>query len=283
MHTEKLTFEHKELLYDRLKKIDTPVSEYSFANLYLFRKNHDYEVLFGEEIFIRGKTYDGSTYIMPTFDIMNKGVAYLKEILQEADFLFPIPEEWLGTFNGGEFEYSYSEDDTDYLYTTEKMSTFKGNMMHKKKNLLNQFMKLYEQKAYPLIETRMADAYSILDQWQEDMEVSREETDYYPCQEALKLYDALIICGGIYYVNKEPGGFIIGEEMNDETFALHFAKGKKKFKGLYQYMYNTFANMLPKKYQWMNFEQDLGKMELRIAKASYYPDVLVKKYRVKVK
>jgi hypothetical protein len=165
MRIEKLTFDRKELLYERLKKIDTPVSEYSFANLYLFRKNHDYEVLFDEEIFIRGKTYDGSTYIMPTFDIMNKGVAYLKEILKEADFLFPIPEEWLGTFNGGEFEYSYSEDDTDYLYTTEKMSTFKGNMMHKKKNLLNQFMKLYEQKAYPLIETRMADAYSILDQW----------------------------------------------------------------------------------------------------------------------
>ena len=283
MHIEKLTFDHKELLYERLKKIDTPVSEYSFANLYLFRKNHDYEVLFDEEIFIRGKTYDGSTYIMPTFDIMNKGVAYLKEILKEADILFPIPEEWLGTFNRGEFEYSYSEDDTDYLYTIEKMSTFKGNMMHKKKNLLHQFMKLYEPEAYPLIESRMADAYSILDQWQEDMEVSSEETDYYPCQEALKLYEDLIICGGIYYVNKEPGGFIIGEEMNDETFALHFAKGKRKFKGLYQYMYNTFANILPKKYKWMNFEQDLGKMELRIAKSSYVPDMMVKKYRVKCK
>jgi len=283
MHKEKLTFDHKEFLYERLRKIDTPVSEYSFANLYLFRGNHDYEVLFDEETFIRGKTYDGKTYIMPAFDIRNKDVAYLKEVMKEADLLFPIPEEWLAIFNGGGFEYSYSEDDTDYLYTIEKMSTFKGNMMHKKKNLLNQFMKLYSHEAYPLVETHMADAFTILDQWQEDMGVSREETDYYPCQEALKRYDDLVICGGIYYVDKEPGGFIIGEEMNEETFALHFAKGKRKFKGLYQYMYNTFANILPKKYKWMNFEQDLGKMELRIAKASYYPDLLVKKYRVKVK
>jgi hypothetical protein len=283
MHTERLTFDHKAFLYERLRKIDTPVAEYSFANLYLFRKNHDYEVLFDEETFIRGKTYDGKTYIMPAFDIRNMDVAYLKEVMKEADFLFPIPEEWLAIFNGGGFEYSYSEDDTDYLYTIEKMSTFKGNMMHKKKNLLNQFMKLYSHEAYPLVETHMADAYTILDQWQEDMGVSREETDYSPCQEALKRYDDLVICGGIYYVDKEPGGFIIGEEMNEETFALHFAKGKRKFKGLYQYMYNTFANILPKKYKWMNFEQDLGKMELRIAKASYYPDVLVKKYRVKVK
>jgi hypothetical protein len=283
MHKEKLTFDHKEFLYERLRKIDTPVSEYSFANLYLFRRNHDYEVLFDEETFIRGKTYDEKTYIMPAFDIRNKDVAYLKEVMKEADFLFPIPEEWLAIFNGGDFEYSYSEDDTDYLYTIEKMSTFKGNMMHKKKNLLNQFMKLYTHEAYPLVETHMADAYTILDQWQEDMGVSREETDYSPCQEALKRYDDLVICGGIYYVDKEPGGFIIGEEMNEETFALHFAKGKRKFKGLYQYMYNTFASILSKKYKWMNFEQDLGKMELRIAKASYYPDLLVKKYRVKYK
>ncbi|MCX5886589.1 MAG: phosphatidylglycerol lysyltransferase domain-containing protein [Proteobacteria bacterium] len=283
MRIEKLTFDHKELLYERLKKIDTPVSEYSFANLYLFRKNHDYEVVFDEEIFIRGKTYDGSTYLMPAFDVRNADVAYLKGMMKNADFFFPVSEEWLSVFTNGEFAYFYNENDTDYLYTVEKMCTFKGNKLHKKKNLLNQFMSLYEHDAYPLIETRMEDAYAILEQWQEDMGESREETDYYPCQEALKLYDDLIICGGIYYVNKEPGGFIIGEEMNDETFALHFAKGKKKFKGLYQYMYNTFANILPKNYQWMNFEQDLGKMELRIAKSSYVPDMMVKKYRVKCK
>jgi hypothetical protein len=33
----------------------------------------------------------------------------------------------------------------------------------------------------------------------------------------------------------------------------------------------------------MNFEQDLGKLELRIAKSSYVPDMMVKKYRVRIK
>jgi len=169
MHTEKLTFEHKELLYERLKKIDTPVSEYSFANLYLFRKNHDYEVVFDEEIFIRGKTYDGSTYLMPAFDVRNADVAYLKGMMKNADFFFPVSEEWLTVFTNGEFAYFYNDNDTDYLYTVEKMCTYKGNKLHKKKNLLKQFMALYEQEAYPLIETRMGDAYAILDQWQEDM------------------------------------------------------------------------------------------------------------------
>ena len=82
MRVEKLGLEHKELLYEQLRRVNTPVSEYSFANLYLFRGNHDYEVLFDEEIFIRGKSYDGKTYIMPTFDIRRKDIAYLKKIMK---------------------------------------------------------------------------------------------------------------------------------------------------------------------------------------------------------
>ena len=58
------------------------------------------------------------------------------------------------------------------------------------------------------------------------------------------------------------------------------AKGKKKFKGMYQYMFNHFAGMLPKKYAFLNFEQDMGKLALRIAKSSYHPDQVIKKYRV---
>jgi len=91
-----------------------------------------------------------------------------------------------------------------------------------------------------------------------------------------------VLCGGIYYVEGEPAGFIIGEEINDTTFALHFAKGRRKFKGIYQYMYNQFANILPKKYTHVNFEQDMGNLALKIAKASYHPERMVRKYRVRL-
>ena len=45
-------------------------------------------------------------------------------------------------------------------------------------------------------------------------------------------------------------------------------------------MYNHFAKILPKKYAFLNFEQDLGKLALRIAKSSYDPDRILKKYRI---
>ena len=66
------------------------------------------------------------------------------------------------------------------------------------------------------------------------------------------------------------------------TFSLHFAKGKRKFKGMYQYMYNHFAKILSGQYQYLNFEQDLGKLALRIAKSSYDPNQVLKKYRLHI-
>ncbi len=48
-------------------------------------------------------------------------------------------------------------------------------------------------------------------------------------------------------------------------------------------MYNNLANLLPKKYNYFNFEEDLDKEALKIAKSSYVPDAMLKKYRVSIR
>ena len=280
MRSEKLTLDHKELLFQRLRDLKTAISEYSFANLYLFRHNHDYEVIFGKEIFIRGKTYDGHRYLMPTFDIGSVDIDYLKGLLKDADFFFPIDKEWLEPFDKKGFIYSAEEGDADYIYTIEKMSTFKGGKLSKKRNLLKQFLASYTPQGMPLTKDKSGDAKAILEEWLMDTGLGKDETDYGPTLEMLDIFEELNLCGGIYYVEGEPAGFIMGEELDHDTFALHFAKGKKKFKGLYQYMYNDFAKLMPQKYKYLNFEQDLGKLALKIAKSSYNPDRMLQKYRV---
>lgn len=70
--------------------------------------------------------------------------------------------------------------------------------------------------------------------------------------------------------------------INSETFVIHFAKGKKRFKGLYQYMYNTFALIMPEKYKYLNFEQDMGNEAIRSSKSSYHPDMMVRKFSVTI-
>ncbi|UCB57144.1 MAG: DUF2156 domain-containing protein [Candidatus Omnitrophota bacterium] len=283
MHVEKMSFKHKDALYEKLKKMGATLSDYNFANLYLFRDVHNYEVIFDKELFIKGKTYDDFTYIMPTEDPRKINLTHLKELMKGVDFCYPIAEEWLEAFNIEGFRRSYKDGDSDYIYTLEKMATYKGRRLHKKRNLLKQFVTLYEHAAHPLTEERIEDAVSVLEAWQKDMGIPSGETDYHPCLEALRMREKLVLCGIIYYANKEAAGFILGAELGNEVFVLNFAKGKRKFKGIYQYMYNNLANLLPKKYKYFNFEEDLDKEALKVAKSSYVPDAMLKKYRVTVK
>lgn len=283
MKRESLSLAHKDILQARLKGIGCSISEYSFANLYLFRDAHNYEVLFDKEIFIRGVTYDRHRYLMPTFDIKELDLNYLIGMMQQADFLFPVDESWLDIFDERVFAFTAKEGDMDYVYNTEKMKTYRGRRLHKKRNLMKQFLEEYSHREFALTQDKVKDALEILEQWQSESSMSGAQTDYSPCKEALELNEELCLCGIVYYANEEPAGFILGEELNHETFVLHFVKAKKKFKGIYQYMYNSFANLLPVKYKYLNYEQDLDREALRLAKSSYLPDIMIKKYRVSLK
>jgi hypothetical protein len=282
MQREKLSLRHKDLLYPRLRAITVPLSEYTFPNLYLFRGMHDYEVIVDDkEVFVRGTTYDGHTYLMPTTDVRSLESGYLKDMMRGVDFLFPVPEEWLSCFSTDEFEITFAEGDADYMYTVEKMSTLTGRNLHKKRNLLKQFLERYRHEALPLTTDRLDQARIILADWLATTEMQADDTDFGPCLEALDRYEELILCGGIYYADDEPAGFVLGEELNEATFVLHFAKARTKFKGVYQYMFNNFAKILPPKYKYLNLEQDLDKENLRVFKSSYIPDVMLKKARVR--
>jgi len=281
---EKLNLNHRDLIYGRLKDINVKISEYSFANLFLFRNAHHYELIYKEgDIFIKGISYSGESFIMPAKVIDQADMDKIKSLMREFGYLFPIPEEWIHLFNPEEFSLSYDEGESDYISLIEDIKTYSGKKLHSKKNLLNQFESLYKHEALPLTSERIPDAAYILKEWQKFSGSLEEETDYFPCREALELYDELLLCGGIFYADEKPAGFILGEEIHDSVFALHFAKGLPGFKGIYQYMYNRFAHVMPGDYCCFNFEQDLGLESLRKAKSSYKTSELIKKYRISLK
>lgn len=284
MPVEKLSLEHRPLLDQRLKGAHTFLSEFSFANLYLFRQTHDYRVVTeGGAVFVTGQTTDGRRCVMPTEDVRVSGLDALLRVLTPQDIVFPVPEEWLSAFPGTMFEQTLWEGDSDYLYKVERIATYQGQQLQKRRNLLHQFLALYVPRPEPLTPERVADAQAVLEGWQSDVGEPLEATDHAACREALARAEELALCGMIYYVEEEPAGFLIGEELNGRMYALHFAKGRRKFKGLYQYMFNHFAGMLPGKYEYLNFEQDMGKLALKIAKSSYYPDRMLDKYRLSLR
>ena len=83
----------QKLLTEKFQMLSLEISEYSFANVYLFREIHQFELIGDESLFIKGLTRDGFSYLMPTFPITELKRELLKKYLQKVNFLFPIPEQ----------------------------------------------------------------------------------------------------------------------------------------------------------------------------------------------
>lgn len=274
MRVEPISLSHAQLLSESFRKLQLDISEYSFANLYLFRKTHAYTLLFDDALFIKGQSYDGKTFIMPTTDIRTYDKEALKRQLKDVDFLFPIPEEWLPVFEKAGFKSSFLEQDSDYVYQLEKLINYPGRHLSSRRNLLYQFEEEYSAVSSPLSK----EAVEVLEAWR--VLPQHQIADYEPCKEAIEQREQLGLLGRMYTIDQKPAGFIIGEQLNDHMVVIHFAKADIQYKGIYPYMYHSFAKELEGRFQFLNWEQDLGVHGLKQSKNAYQPDKLVRKYRV---
>lgn len=269
-----LTLNDQALLVPRFRKINIPLSEYSFANLFLFRKKHSYKILEVEgDVYVHGLTYDGVETLMPTFV---PELAKIKRMVEKGFTFYPIPEQWLEKF-AGEFFFTNREEDNDYLFKQEKIANYPGRELRGKHNLVVQFERNYKVEIAPLNITFMKDAFEVLKQWTNIS--ANPNDDSSECKEALENLEALFLTGLIFYVEKQPIAFLVGEQLTDHVYVIHFVKGLKEYKGLYPYIYQQLAKRLPTN-MWLNFEQDLGLSGLRQAKHSFHPDSYGLKFRI---
>ena len=278
---ETIDLTHRQFLAEQFHQLRLNISDYTFANVYLFRKVSHYEFLKKDcGVFISASNRQGQNYIMPLADLRVCCLDMLKGLLTADNFFFPIPEEWLPYFPGNEFCATHDDSESDYIYLTKNMASFAGKTYHRHRNHLNQFFGLYRPEGRPISKANLPDAVAVLQQWQKESGNDEGKTDFALCQEALMQFEALALWGTIYYIADEPSGFIIGEALNSEMLCLHFAKGSKKYHGIYEFMFNDTAIKLQDQYPYLNLEEDMGNANLRRTKKSYGPERILKKYRV---
>ncbi len=262
-----LTLKEMPLIKNWLEKLGSPASEYSFANLYLFRDVHDYSLETDYLPLIRGKTRQGDRFIMP----LSKPYLPYLSLLKEGEYLFPITE-----LDGLEdYPHKALEGEKDYMYEVNKLKHLPGRKLASRRNLLHQFENAVDPRIENLAPERVNDALTVLDKWHND-----KEGDYESCKEALILMEDLGLFGIIVYNASHPIGFVLGEMQNQENYLMHFAKADHEQKGVTPFLYQTVASRLDEKVKWMNLEPDLGIEELKQAKEAYQPDLLLSKFRV---
>lgn len=319
-----LSLEHRTELEPFFKELESGISEFTFPSLFVHRSKYSYQISCsgpGEYIFaaeIKGKKYFFTPFKIPEPGVLEKlfcdfgswnlisreqlllfcEIAGLDEsffknslfynaspaescLLMEGESGEKIPIE----FSGMKLSIHENKKNWDYIYEREKLASLSGKMLHKKKNLVNQFSRLYSPD-FRILETgndSIFHALAVLDEWQKERENFEDKSfyDYYPAKEALENFSSLGFSGAIVYIEGIPAGFTLGEKIPGiPHYAVHFEKGLPRFKGIYQYLNQAYARLISEEIEFINREQDLGDEGLRQAKLSYKPYGMIKKFSI---
>jgi len=273
-----LSLELRPELHPRFQRLPDGVSEFTFANLYLFRSDHYYRVarLPGDLVLFTGRDKDIPFFMLP-FGLPED--ALLEELFSGFGSLKCVPSSLAEQLASQGYSVQEDRDNFDYLYSRQALAELTGRKFHKKRNLIKAFLKNYTYTGEPLLESHLPAALQILEDWVQGRD---DPGDYQAAKEALVHAEELQLCGGIYYVDDRPVAYSLGEEnARGTSFIIHFEKAVAGYKGVWQFVNQAFASILPDQYDTINREQDLGNEGLRRAKHSYKPIGYVKKYRVR--
>lgn len=257
------------------------LSEFSFANLYLFRSVHQYTVIMSEIPFVSGVTYDGQRHLLPLCDMGRVNPDRLRELMVHHDCIFPVPETVLSHFDPDSVTWDCVRADADYVYEVQRFSDYRGSRLRKRRHQMNQLLKAHDVSVLPLDASTRDLAANILTGWMEDKSQPPDGADAAPCLDALNTLDLLDLGGFVYCADGCPAGFIVTERLAGSVQVIRFAKGRDTFRGIYPYMFHHFCSVIDRCVEWLNFEQDLGQSGLRQSKKSYDPTKLLHKYRLR--
>ncbi len=283
MKIEPISLKHQSIISPAWRKLcidyDLHFAEYSFANAYLFRKKHAYQLVECDTPCVQGEFKSGNFFLIPSVP-PHQIKLKLPHCTQGRSYcFFPIPDAWLDAFKSMDMSLTTCRADTDYLFHISKLQTLAGRELSSRRNLLHQLERQFHLESRELKGQELEVAFDLLEKWQIQTGESKEKTDYFSCKEALEYRENLELFGRIAYANGQAFGFTIGELLSPKTALLHFAKVLHDVKGGTPYLYKDFATNLPKSVIWINLEQDLGIESLRQAKKAYDPDILLTKWK----
>jgi hypothetical protein len=265
----------RPLLHPLFQTLEEGVSEFTFANIYLFREQHNYSLSLAPEgmVIILGRDGEQRFFMCP-FGLPDR--SFLEVLFQDQQTMKCVSQSQVTPLTDLGYAVTEDRDNFDYLYSREELAQLTGRKFQKKRNLIKAFINNYNYEGRPLLEELLPDALQVLDAWQSDQQSAG---DYRAAREALEKCEELQLCGGVYYVDGQPAAYSLGEELARGTsFVIHFEKALSRYKGIYQFVNQAFASIIPEFYSTINREQDLGDEGLRQAKHSYRPIGYVAKY-----
>lgn len=263
--------------------------DFCFVNLYAW--NAKFKTVFAIEhrtIFLRFQDSDGQFYYMMPIGKMRLGEA-LNLMMRDAEEN-RIPFQMKGiTLHMWEaiqnemprkFRYLPDKNNNEYIYYSEKLINLSGKKLQSKRNHINRFKTDNPDWQYiPLVSRKELDECAkMLDEW-EEVNIAKidfsQRYDYIATKIMLENFEYLELKGGAIRVNGKIVAFSIGEPLTADSFVVHVEKAFGEMNGAYTIINQQFIEHEAAEFTYINREEDMGIPNLRKAKMSYYPDLLL--------
>ncbi len=169
---------------------------------------------------------------------------------------------------------------SNYIYEIEKMKTFAGKKLQKKRNHLNSFIK--DNHNLEIKNIRDVDPKTLIEFSTYHIKKYAENFRQYEIDVYKKyLFDEMKkddrYQGAVIYIDDKIVAFTLGF-VNHDTYEVIIEKAERDIRGLYQYTISANLKFNNIQCQYMDREDDAGLEALAKSKASYYPLIAVKRY-----
>ena len=292
-----ITLADKEWMDPIFKSTTNHGAEYNFTSSYLWGGSCDMQVAFAHGCFTARRVCHGKTlYVWPVGGGDKEAV--LREIVEEtlekgAPLHFYGPREAFGEelerMFAGKYEISEERQWFDYVYHIEKMASLAGKKLHGKRNHINKFIEQNDWSVEEITPANLPECEEMCEQWFKEAEQNTEinySIEKGILERVFSQYDAVGMEGALLRSSGRVIAFTMGELLSSDTYITHFEKAYGNIQGAYPMINREFSKIVMTRYPevvYINREDDMGLENLRKAKLSYYPEMLVEKCTVTMK
>lgn len=287
---KKIEIEDKTEIIRFLSMGQSLVSDYNFTHLMIWQEAYRLEFACIDScLVIRGLDIQtGKPYIY-----MPLGQRDIDHVIHALIRVYRDQGEWLQikaitesmvpqlmTIQAVQKDLYFERNDYEYVYRVDKLAHYSESSLRRKREMCRYFESRYSYEFLPYATEDYERLMPLLQRWYQEADVEEDlilSAEWKGIRNILENFEAFDCQGYMVVVQGMVIGFIIAEPLNSTSLVVHFEKGDRQYKGVYDIMIRDLCRLYAHTYETINLEEDMGLAGLRMAKSLYKPDDMVKK------
>jgi len=281
-----LEFEDYDILKKYLTLYPQISCDYNLSNLFTWGKYYNIKYcIIKERLFLLNPEYCLVFFPLGKYFEAQE----LKEIYHDIVHSCPkselilIPKDYLDKYPefANLFTIYESNEWSDYVYSAEKLLNMPGKKLAKKKNLISQFLRTYQNYSVERIhQHHKQDIMDFCSLWKENHDDRDIELEFLAIERTFDFWEEIESKGLLLKVDNKIAAFTIFSPQNQSMLTEHFEKYDYSIKGAAQMIVWELAKYaVDNGFKYVNREQDMNIEGLRQAKRSYDPEFQIEFFR----